>query len=49
MSDCHTINPITKTNWEGMGVEPDVAVPAAQALDKARELMAGAGQAPTQR
>src|SRR5262249_6744024 len=28
-------NPITKTNWEGTGVEPDVKVPAAEALDKA--------------
>ncbi len=36
------INPITKTNWEGTGVEPDVAVPAAEALDKARELIAAA-------
>ena len=26
------INPITKTNWEGVGVEPDVKVPAAKAL-----------------
>ena len=26
------INPITKTNWEGTGVEPDVKVPAAKAL-----------------
>lgn len=26
------INPITKTNWEGLGVQPDVAVPSAQAL-----------------
>lgn len=26
------INPITKTNWEGVGVKPDVAAPAAQAL-----------------
>ena len=26
------INPITKTNWEGTGVEPDVKVPADQAL-----------------
>ena len=32
------INPVTKTNWEGTGVEPDVAVPADQALDTAREL-----------
>lgn len=29
------INPITKTNWEGTGVAPDVAVPAAQALSVA--------------
>lgn len=29
------INPITKTNWEGTGVQPDVAVPAAQALQTA--------------
>ena len=26
------ISPITKTNWEGVGVEPDVKVPAAHAL-----------------
>ncbi|HET7731842.1 MAG TPA: S41 family peptidase [Usitatibacter sp.] len=32
------INPITKTNWEGTGVAPDVEVPAEQALDRAREL-----------
>jgi hypothetical protein len=30
------INPITKTNWEGTGVEPHVKVPAEQALDTAR-------------
>jgi len=29
------INPISKTNWEGTGVSPDVAVPADQALGKA--------------
>jgi C-terminal processing protease CtpA/Prc len=41
------INPITKTNWEGTGVAPDVEVPAAEALDKARELIAaGAGPQP---
>jgi retinol-binding protein 3 len=27
-----SINPVTKTNWEGVGVKPDVAVPAADAL-----------------
>jgi hypothetical protein len=32
------INPITKTDWEGVGVKPDVAVPADQALDKAHEM-----------
>ena len=29
------INPITKTNWEGTGVTPDIQAPAAQAFDKA--------------
>ncbi len=32
------INPITKTNWEGKGVEPDVKVPAAEALAAAQKL-----------
>jgi hypothetical protein len=32
------INPITKTNWEGVGVVPEVKVPEAEALDKALEL-----------
>jgi retinol-binding protein 3 len=30
------INPITKTNWEGTGVAPDISVPADQALLVAR-------------
>ncbi|HZH97943.1 MAG TPA: S41 family peptidase, partial [Fimbriimonadaceae bacterium] len=30
------INPITKTNWEGTGVQTDIAVPADQALKVAR-------------
>jgi C-terminal processing protease CtpA/Prc len=30
------ISPITKTNWEGTGVKPDVEVPADQALHVAR-------------
>jgi len=29
------INPITKTSWERVGVKPDIAVPAAQALQTA--------------
>ncbi|MEI6614434.1 MAG: S41 family peptidase [Chrysiogenales bacterium] len=29
------VNPISKTNWEGTGIEPDVKVPADQALKKA--------------
>jgi hypothetical protein len=30
------INPITGTNWEGVGVEPDIKVPQEEALDVAR-------------
>jgi len=30
-----SVNPITGTNWEGSGVEPDVAVPADEAFDVA--------------
>lgn len=41
------INPITKTNWEGTGIEPDVKVDAPQALktahlDALRKLLADA-------
>ena len=32
------INPISKTNWEGTGVKPDVEVQASKALDKAHFL-----------
>jgi C-terminal processing protease CtpA/Prc len=32
------INPISKTNWEGTGVEPDVKVAAAEALATAQKL-----------
>jgi len=35
-----SISPITKTDWEGTGVEPDVEVSAAEALDVARKLAA---------
>jgi retinol-binding protein 3 len=34
------INPVTKTNWEGVGVEPDVKVPADEALTTAQALAA---------
>jgi len=44
-----SISPITKTDWEGVGVEPDIKVPAADALDealkRARNLTAGAQSA----
>ena len=40
------ISPITKTNWEGTGVKPDVEVPADQALTMAR-LMALKKSLPT--
>jgi len=33
--DGRAINPTTGTNWEGKGVEPDLKVPAARALDEA--------------
>jgi hypothetical protein len=32
------INPVSKTNWEGTGVTPDIAVPAAEAFDRAYAL-----------
>ncbi|MFH8574542.1 S41 family peptidase [Streptomyces zaomyceticus] len=32
------INPVTGTNWEGTGVQPDVQCPAADALDRAHTL-----------
>jgi retinol-binding protein 3 len=34
------INPITKTDWEGTGVTPDVAVKADDALETAKKLVA---------
>lgn len=33
-----SVNPITGGNWQGTGVQPDVVVPADQALDRALEL-----------
>lgn len=46
------INPITKTNWEGTGVKPDIAVPANIALKEAhllalRELSESSGDEET--
>lgn len=35
-----SLDPVTKTNWEGTGVEPDVKVPAADALTTAQKLAA---------
>jgi len=32
------INPITKTDWEGVGVKPDVAVPEEKALKMAQRM-----------
>jgi hypothetical protein len=40
------INPVTKTNWEGTGVAPDVKVPAAGALEKAQELLRASARRP---
>lgn len=46
------INPISGTNWEGTGVEPDVAVPQEEALETAyqlalKDVLAKLGDAPT--
>ena len=38
MPFARAINPITETNWEGVGVKPDVEVDSDMALDKAIEL-----------
>jgi hypothetical protein len=32
------INPVSKTNWEGTGVKPDIPCPAAEAYDRAYAL-----------
>ena len=34
-----TINPITKTNWDGVGVAPDIAATPDKALEVARDLL----------
>ena len=40
------VNPVTGSNWEGVGVQPDVAVPSDEALDKAIRLAAAAASTP---
>lgn len=35
-----SVNPVTGTNWEGTGVQPDVVVPAAEAFDVAYRMAA---------
>jgi len=42
------INPISKTNWEGTGVEPDVKVAAADVLTTAQKLALEKGDSKTQ-
>jgi C-terminal processing protease CtpA/Prc len=37
MPSGHSVNPITKTNWEGVGVKPDIETPADDALKVARK------------
>ena len=32
------VNPITKTNWEGIGIEPHISVPQDEALEKAHAM-----------
>jgi hypothetical protein len=32
------VNPITQTNWEGVGVKPQIEVEASQALERAKDL-----------
>jgi hypothetical protein len=39
------VNPVTRTSWEGVGVKPDIATPAAQALDTAYRAALRAQQA----
>lgn len=50
MSTGAPVNPITNTNWEGIGVQPAIAAPAGEAVDTAhlvalRALLANATDA----
>jgi hypothetical protein len=38
ITEAKTINPYSKTDWEGTGVEPDIKVKAADALEAAKKL-----------
>lgn len=38
VSDGSPRNPFTGTNWEGTGVQPDIATPSAQALERAHAM-----------
>jgi peptidase S41-like protein len=46
----HPVNPFTNSNWEGVGVQPDLVVPAERALevalDAARARLEGSSAAP---
>jgi C-terminal processing protease CtpA/Prc len=42
-----TVNPVSGINWEGVGVQPDVAIPADQALDKVLALTMTPAATPT--
>ena len=44
LPESRSVNPLTGGNWQGTGVEPDIAVPADRALDEALRLIA-AGRA----
>ncbi len=45
MPYARSINPITETNWEGIGVTPDITTTKEEALEKARELAQDAAKA----
>jgi C-terminal processing protease CtpA/Prc len=45
LSTARAINPVTRTNWEGTGVVPDVFVRSSSALDTAVVLARSAGEA----